>query len=93
MNVAGNQAEVRWQASQLCVVGICVDGLPVAVLPLWQVEQLPAVTVLWSKLAGSQAVVRWQLSQLCVVGTCVAGLPVAVLPLWQVAQLPGVTVL
>jgi hypothetical protein len=35
------QALVLWQASQEAVVGIWVEGLPVAIVPLWQVAQLP----------------------------------------------------
>ena len=64
---------------------------PVAVVPLWHVAQLPAVTPLWLNVAGIHAVVRWQVSQLCVVGMCVAGLPRAVVPLWQVAHVPATT--
>ncbi|MBK6804319.1 MAG: hypothetical protein IPG84_05370 [Betaproteobacteria bacterium] len=74
-----------------CVVGTCVVGLPFAVVPLWQVAQVPAATPVWLNVAGVQAVVRWQVSQLCDVGTCVAGLPFAVVPLWQVAQVPAAT--
>jgi hypothetical protein len=65
--------------------------LPVAVLPLWHVEQVPGATPLWLNVAGSHAVVLWQESHEAVVGTCLAGLPVAVEPLWQVAQVPGAT--
>ena len=46
VKVAGSQAVVLWQASQLCVVTTWFEGLPAAVLPLWQVEQLPAATAL-----------------------------------------------
>ena len=41
LNVAGVQAEVLWQVSQDAVVGRWVVGLPVAVVPLWQVAQVP----------------------------------------------------
>ncbi len=68
-----------------------MDGLPSAVLPLWQVLQVPAVTPLWLKVAGVHAVVRWQASQVCVVGRWLEGLPSAMVPLWQVAQLPAAT--
>ena len=68
-----------------------VAVLPRAVVPLWQVAQVPGVTPVWLKVAGVQAVVRWQVSHDAVVGTCVAVLPRAVVPLWQVAQVPGVT--
>ncbi|MFH1819755.1 MAG: hypothetical protein ABIC92_17905 [Pseudomonadota bacterium] len=44
MKLAGVQALVLWQVSQDAVVGMCVLGLPVAVLPLWQLAQLPGVT-------------------------------------------------
>ncbi len=64
-------------------------GLPVALDPLWQLEQLPGATPVWLKVAGIQAVVRWHWSQLAVVGRWLAGLPVAVEPLWQVEQLPA----
>ena len=70
---------------------MCVVGLPVAVVPLWQVEQVPGATPVWLKVAGVQPVVRWQVSQVCVVGMWLVGLPVAVVPLWQVAQVPGAT--
>ena len=87
----GVQAVVRWQASHARVVTKCVADLPLAVVPLWQVAQLPGVTPVWVKVAGVHAVVRWQLSQDSVVGRCVGVLPFAVVPLWQVAQVPGVT--
>jgi hypothetical protein len=66
---------------------MCVTGLPVALAPLWQLEQLP-VTSAWSTLTVVQLVVTWQLSQLLVLAMCVAFLPVALMPLWQVAQVP-----
>jgi hypothetical protein len=47
LKVAGVQAVVLWQASQLSEVLMCFDGLPVAVLPLWQVLQDPAATPAW----------------------------------------------
>jgi hypothetical protein len=71
------------------VVGIWLLGLPVAVAPLWQVEQVPGATPVCVKVAGVQAVVLWHVSQDWVVGMCPPGLPVAVLPLWQVEQVPG----
>ena len=55
--------------------------MPVAVVPLWQVEHEPAVTPLWLNVAGVQALVRWQASQDCVVGRWFVGLPRAVEPL------------
>ena len=73
------------------VVAICVAGLPLADVPLWQVEQVPGATPVWLNVAGTHAVVRWQASQEPVVAMCVAGLPLAELPLWQVAQVPGAT--
>ncbi len=93
LKVAGFQALVLWQLSQAAVVGIWPADLPVAVLPLWQVEQAPGATPVWLKLAGVQALVLWQPSHTAVVGICELGLPVAVLPLWQLAQLPAATAL
>jgi hypothetical protein len=61
----GFQVAVVWQLMQLVVpTGMCVLGLPVAALPLWQVLQtVAAVKVLWSTFAPSQVVVdRWQFS-------------------------------
>jgi hypothetical protein len=55
LKVAGFQALVLWQLSHAAAVGICVPGLPVAVLPLWQLAQLPGATLAWLKLAGVQA--------------------------------------
>lgn len=34
-------AVVLWQESHAAVVGICDVGFPVAVVPLWQVAQVP----------------------------------------------------
>ena len=62
--------------------------MPVAVVPLWQLAQLP-LTPEWLKLAGNQALTVWQSLHCAVVGMCVAGLPVAVAPLWQVEQVPS----
>jgi len=44
LKVAGVHALVLWQVSQAAVVGIWLVGLPVAVVPLWQVEQVPGAT-------------------------------------------------
>ena len=66
--------------------------LPVAVVPLWHVAQVPGATPVWLKVAGVQPLVRWQVSHDAVVGTWLAFLPVAVVPLWHVAQVPGTTV-
>ena len=60
---------------------MCVVGLPVAVVPLWQVAQVPGATPVWLNVAGVQALVLWQVSHAWVVGMCVVGLPVAVVPL------------
>ena len=71
---------VVWQASQALVVVICVADLPVAWVPLWQLEQLPLIPA-WLKFAGVQAEVEWQSLHCAVVAMCVAGLPAAVVPL------------
>jgi len=80
-----------WQASQAREVTKWPVDLPVALVPLWQLAQLPGATPVWLKVAGSHAVVRWQVSQDAVVMMWVAGLPFALVPLWQVAQVPGAT--
>ncbi|MFH1819751.1 MAG: hypothetical protein ABIK08_08865 [Pseudomonadota bacterium] len=64
-------------------------GLPVAVVPLWQVEQVPGATPVWLNIAGVQVLVLWQVSHDAVVGMWAEGLPAAVVPLWQVEQVPG----
>ena len=58
LKVAGFQAVVRWQASQELAVWIWLVGLPVALLPLWQVEQEPGAIPVWLKVAGFHAEVR-----------------------------------
>ena len=63
-------------------------GLPVAVVPLWQLAQVP-VNAAVAKVAVVQFVVTWQSSQTLLVGRWLVGLPVAVVPLWQLAQVPG----
>ncbi len=61
--------------------------LPVAVVPLWQLEQPVVTTTLAWNLAGVQLVkLLWQVPQVAVVLMCVADLPVAFDPLWQLAQ-------
>ena len=62
--------------------------LPVALVPLWQLEQLVAVVkVLWSALAPLQVLLDlWQLSQPAVVDRWPLFLPVATVPLWQLEQ-------
>ena len=67
MKPAGSHALVRWHWSHEAVVATCFAGFPVAVLPLWQLAQVPGVTVEWLKPAGTQALVRWHESQDAVV--------------------------
>ena len=55
--------------------------MPLALVPLWQVAQVPAATPVCENVAGIHPVVRWHWSHEAVVGMCVLGLPVAVLPL------------
>ena len=59
-----SQVVVRWHASQLCVFGTWPDGLPFAVVPLWQVAHVPGATPVWLNVAGVQAGVRWHAAQL-----------------------------
>ena len=91
--VLGIQAVVRWHASHESVVEICIELLPLAVVPLWQVAQVPGTTLLWPVVAGFQPVVRWQVSHEAVVAIWLEFLPFAVVPLWQVSQVPGTTLL
>ncbi len=82
-----------WQVSHAAVVETCVPDLPVAIVPLWQVAQLPVATVTEvCNLAPTKLVVDlWQLSQAGheVVGKWVLVLPSAVVPLWQFAHFPA----
>src|SRR5512140_2155971 len=83
---AGFQATVVWHALHSDVVAICVAVLPVAMTPLWQLEQVP-MTWAWSTFdAGFHALTTWQASQTFDVKMCVAFLPLAFTPLWQFAQ-------
>jgi len=52
-----------------------------ALVPLWQLVQLPAATLAWLNFAGVQALVLWQLSQGVVVAIWPAGFPLDLLPL------------
>ena len=68
-------------------LGIWFAVLPLASVPLWQVEHWFATGCwVWFQREGCQAVVVWQAMQFAVVGMCTAGLPLALLPLWQLAQ-------
>ena len=73
-------------ADQLVVMW--VGFLPVAVVPLWQVEQ-PSVMPACENVAGCQAVVEWQAVAAAWSGGASAGLPVAVVPLWQLSAAAG----
>ena len=66
---------------------MCAAGLPCALVPLWQLAQLPVMPV-WSKRAGFQASGEWQLSQELSLGICPAGLAVACVPSWHEKQVP-----
>lgn len=70
-----------------------LELLPLAVVPLWQVAQVPGAALLWPIVAGFQPVVWWQTSHEAVVATWLDFLPLAEVPLWQVAQVPGATLL
>ena len=72
----------------MAVVDTWLEPLPVALVPLWQLEQFVAVVkVLWSALAPLQVLLDlWQLSQPAVVDRWLLFLPVATVPLWQLEQ-------
>jgi hypothetical protein len=76
-----------WQDSHVALLLMCAGGLPWALTPLWQLEQLLTMPV-WSKRAGSHASGEWQLSQELSLGMWPIGLPVAFVPSWQLAQVP-----
>ena len=77
-----------WHVSHAAVVATCVAFLPVAVVPLWQLAQVP-VTPVWLKVTVVQLEVDvWQVSQELDVAMCLTPLPVALLPLWQLEQFP-----
>ena len=65
-------------------------GLPVLIVPLWQVAQLPVVTTTeeCSIVPTKLMVDLWQVLQPGheVVGTWLLDLPNAVVPLWQFSQ-------
>lgn len=63
MPVAGTQPEVLWQVLQAACVGMCPEGLPVVVEPLWQLAHEAGVTPKWSNFAPENVMVEWQLSQ------------------------------
>ena len=54
---APEKVAVVWQSSQRFDVGGWLVGLPIAVLPLWQLAQFPT-TPKWSKVAGENASVE-----------------------------------
>jgi hypothetical protein len=86
--VAGFQAVVVWQVSQVAVVGTWVADLPrplpveVRWAPSWQLAQTDPATAVWLIAAGFQAVLLllWQLSQVAVVGMWLVFLPKARVP-------------
>lgn len=79
-----------WQRSQdNDVTGTWFAITPFALVPLWQVAQVPAATPVWLNAAPKNDVVfLWQVSQPAVVATCVGGFDtiLAYAPLWQFAQ-------
>src|SRR6266699_628147 len=93
VNIAPAQLSVVWQASHSRSVTMCVGPLPCAIVPLWQVEQLPRAWV-WSKLtAGFQAIGVWQASHWSVARMWLRGFAVprtAVPTPWQAPQSLGV---
>ena len=68
------------------MVGICVALLPSALVPLWQLEQVPWTAAWFTVLTGDHAVLVWQSAQAVVVAMWLALLPVAVVPLWHETQ-------
>lgn len=94
-DLAGIQARVPWQVSQVACVARWLDGLAGAEDPLWQVWHEPACTCAWVNFAPENALVVWQASQACVVGRCCAD--ITTLPrasraplVWQLVHSRGV---
>jgi hypothetical protein len=92
LNLVGFQVPVGlWQLKQFAVVGMCADGLPVAVRPWQVVQSVAAVKVLWSAVAPAHPLVDlWQVSHAAVVWIWLADFPAAggYEPVWQVAHCP-----
>jgi hypothetical protein len=67
LNVVGIQATLRWHRSQLSVdlnPLLWLAVFPVAILPLWQVEQEPGFAIPWLYLAPKKVTLLvWQTSQ------------------------------
>ena len=84
---AGDHAVEVWQSSQTLLVLICVADLPVAVVPLWQDEQLLLVP-LWLHVPDDPAGGRQALDDDADDAEWLAGFPRALVPLWQLAQVP-----
>ena len=54
---AGAHRDPVWHVPQLSPLGRCVADLPLAIAPLWQLEQLP-ITCAWStRVAGRHVLV------------------------------------
>ena len=75
-----------WQVLHSAVVAMWLEGLPPALVPLWQLEQVPITSAWFTVLAGDHAVVVWQSAQALVVLMWLVLLPVALVPLWQDEQ-------
>ena len=65
--VAGDHAVGVWQLLHSVDVGMCVAPLPLAVVPLWQLEHEPTTSAWSTRVVGFQVVTEWQDSQLVVV--------------------------
>ena len=72
---------VVWHSEHSAVVWIWVAVLPCALVPLWQLEQVPSTLAWLTVRTGDQALEVWQSSQRLLVEICVADLPVALVPL------------
>ncbi len=90
-HLLGFQPVTLWQLMQLAVVGMCVEVLPAAELPLWQLVQLVALlNRLCSGFDPDQVLVDlWQFSQVVwPLWMAVAGRAVApkLVFIWQLAH-------
>jgi hypothetical protein len=82
-----DQPLVVWHSSQVLLLAMWVEVLPVAFIPLWQAEHEP-VTEAWSKRVELHRLVVWHRSHELPLMICLDGLPVALEPLWQLKHGP-----
>jgi hypothetical protein len=73
---AGEKPVVLWQAPQIKFVGMCSDGFPLTLNPLWQFWQPVASTITWLNTTPEKldSEGEWHVSHAAAVGMCLSGL-------------------